>query len=259
MMLSTIVVHLDDSPQCATRMQWAAQLAGAHRAQLIGLAAPGIGLSPPADRQASIESLVSAFERGATEQQLPQATARRDDRPIDQALAELALACDLVVMGQDASEDALSPGLVQRILMRSGCPVLMLPRRGEPVRPVGRVMIAWDGSRAASRSVRDALPLLAKAEEVHLVCLQRSQSPVVSRLQLNDVRHWLARHRVDVRLHWEPVNDDIGEELLLRATRLKADLVVMGGYGHSPLAEALLGGVTRTLLWRTHVPLFLSH
>ena len=257
-MLSTIVVHLDDSPRCAARMQCAAQLASTHRAQLIGLAAPSIGRSPSANAQASIESLTSAFDRGAVELQLPQAKSRRDDRPIDQALAEFALACDLVVMGQDESEDPF-PGLVQRVLLRGGCPVLMIPSRGEPIRLVRRVMIAWDGSRAASRSARDALPLLAKAEEVHLVCLQRSQSPVVSRLQLNDVRHWLARHRVDVRLHWEPVNDDIGEELLLRAKRLQADLVVMGGYGHSPLAEALFGGVTRTLLRRTHVPLFLSH
>jgi nucleotide-binding universal stress UspA family protein len=51
----------------------------------------------------------------------------------------------------------------------------------------------------------------------------------------------------------------IGEMLLSRAADFGADLIVMGGYGHSRLRELVLGGVTRTLLKTMTVPVLLSH
>ena len=47
--------------------------------------------------------------------------------------------------------------------------------------------------------------------------------------------------------------------LLRRANDLGVDLVVMGGYGHSRMAEFLLGGVTRRLLAQMTTPVLLSH
>ena len=41
-----------------------------------------------------------------------------------------------------------------------------------------------------------------------------------------------------------------GDVILAEAAEEGADLLVMGGYGHSKLREALLGGATRTLLGR---------
>jgi nucleotide-binding universal stress UspA family protein len=43
------------------------------------------------------------------------------------------------------------------------------------------------------------------------------------------------------------------------AERLKVDLMVMGGYGHSRLREMLLGGVTYDLLHQAPVPLIIAH
>ena len=36
-------------------------------------------------------------------------------------------------------------------------------------------------------------------------------------------------------------------------------MIVAGGYGHSRLREALVGGVTRTLLGSMTVPVLMSH
>jgi len=47
--------------------------------------------------------------------------------------------------------------------------------------------------------------------------------------------------------------------LLSRVSDLSADLIVMGGYGHSRVTEFLLGGVTRRLLAQMTVPVLLSH
>ena len=42
-------------------------------------------------------------------------------------------------------------------------------------------------------------------------------------------------------------------------TTLPAELVVMGGYGHSRLKETVFGGVTREMLESMTVPTLMSH
>ncbi|MCP4318500.1 MAG: universal stress protein, partial [Hyphomicrobiales bacterium] len=52
---------------------------------------------------------------------------------------------------------------------------------------------------------------------------------------------------------------DIADVLLRHAIDKNADLIVMGGYGHSYLQEWLLGGTTRDLLSKTEFPVLLVH
>jgi nucleotide-binding universal stress UspA family protein len=47
--------------------------------------------------------------------------------------------------------------------------------------------------------------------------------------------------------------------LLVLAEDRKADLLVMGCYGHSRYREILLGGVSRTALRRAPLPVLLAH
>jgi nucleotide-binding universal stress UspA family protein len=49
------------------------------------------------------------------------------------------------------------------------------------------------------------------------------------------------------------------ETLLSRAADMGADLLVMGGYGHSRLRELVLGGTTRTVLASMTVPTLMAH
>jgi nucleotide-binding universal stress UspA family protein len=51
----------------------------------------------------------------------------------------------------------------------------------------------------------------------------------------------------------------VSAALLAEAKRRKADLIVMGGYGHSRLREWLLGGVTHDLMHHAPVPLVVAH
>ena len=53
--------------------------------------------------------------------------------------------------------------------------------------------------------------------------------------------------------------NSVGEVLLDQAARQKADLIVMGAYGHSRLREIALGGVTRYMLKHATVPVLMSH
>jgi len=47
--------------------------------------------------------------------------------------------------------------------------------------------------------------------------------------------------------------------ILSHAADSSADMIVMGGYGHSRLREFVLGGVTRGLLESMTVPVLMSH
>jgi nucleotide-binding universal stress UspA family protein len=52
---------------------------------------------------------------------------------------------------------------------------------------------------------------------------------------------------------------DVADVLLSHAADIAADLIVMGGYGHSRLRQFVLGGVTRSILGSMTVPVFMSH
>jgi nucleotide-binding universal stress UspA family protein len=47
--------------------------------------------------------------------------------------------------------------------------------------------------------------------------------------------------------------------MLDQALAMDADLIVMGGYGHSRTGEFIFGGVTRDMLTLSSVPLLLAH
>jgi nucleotide-binding universal stress UspA family protein len=47
--------------------------------------------------------------------------------------------------------------------------------------------------------------------------------------------------------------------VLSNAADVGADMIVMGGYGHSRLREFMLGGATRGILESMTVPVLMSH
>jgi nucleotide-binding universal stress UspA family protein len=276
----SILVHLDESPRCAIRTEIAASLALAHGAHLRGLAPAGV-VNLPARvtpltagspnylelAQASLNeratALVHEFEQRVRMIGVESFDGRADEQYTVPSLVQQAGVHDLVVLGQtDRSSPSatLDVAVPEQVLMHGGTATLVMPTTGRFERIGQNVVIAWNATRESARAVHDAMPILRRARVVHLVCLEReSDLRHISRLQINDARDWLVRHGVELHVHQEPVRGDVGEALLSRADDLGADLVVMGGYGHSRMAEFLLGGVTRRLLAQMTTPVLLSH
>ena len=120
-------------------------------------------------------------------------------------------------------------------------------------------MVCWDGSRNAARAIADALPLLARAKAVEVVIVtgKPGESDEIAGA---DIAHHLARHGLKVEVERLVARDiDITSTLLSRAADLGADLIVMGGYGHSRWREFVLGGATRGILASMTVPVLMSH
>jgi nucleotide-binding universal stress UspA family protein len=167
---------------------------------------------------------------------------------------------DLVVVGQPQRQKSLPDEVVDEgVLFESGRPVIFVPFIQKGSMKLDRIMVCWDGSRTAARAIADAMPLLKKAKQVEVVII--SAKPGKSdEVPGADLGQHLARHglKVDVKRITSP-DIDVASTILSYAADSSADMIVMGGYGHSRLREFVLGGATRGLLEAMTVPVLMSH
>jgi len=167
---------------------------------------------------------------------------------------------DMVVVGQPDRDAGVPDEIIDEgVLFESGRPVIFVPYIFKGAAKLDRVMVCWDGSRAATRAVADSLPLLGKAKQVEIVIVSTGR-PKSDEIPGADLGQHLARHglKVDVKRITSP-DIDVPSTILSYAADSSADLIVMGGYGHSRLREFVLGGATRGLLESMTVPVLMSH
>jgi nucleotide-binding universal stress UspA family protein len=181
-----------------------------------------------------------------------------------EALIELANSVDLTITGQLPPNSGANGAALFRpedLVMAAGRPVLIVPYAGEFETVGRRALIAWDGSREASRALHDALPLLVDAETATIIFVASQEKELDQRQPaLKRVARHLHRHGIQANPEATLCRDlAVSDVLLSRAADLAADLIVAGGYHHSQLREALLGGVSRGLLDHMTVPVLMSH
>jgi nucleotide-binding universal stress UspA family protein len=167
---------------------------------------------------------------------------------------------DLVVVGQ-REPDRMSPAdlFAEGALFEAGRPVVMVPYIQKEGLRLGRVLMCWDGSRTAARAMGDALPFLTRAKQVDVVIVATGRAKS-DEIPGADVGHHLARHGIKVDVKRIVAEDvDVPNTILSYAADVSADLIVMGGYGHSRLREFVLGGATRGILGSMTVPVLMSH
>jgi nucleotide-binding universal stress UspA family protein len=280
MAIKDLLVHVDSTPAAAARLEAALLLAEPFAARVTALyllAEPFLrgvaGLHAPAEvvrehlahAEAEAETVFAAAREAAARRRVSLLT-QRETGSLDRLpglLARDARNTDLVVVGQPnpstgSSDEAL---LVEAAFMETGRPALVMPHVGAGTMPPRRVVIAWDASREASRAVHDALPLLRLAEDVVVLVVDpKSLGARIGRQPGSGVAAHLAQHAVKVRVkRVESDRRGMGEFILAQADEEAADLLVMGGYGHSRLREMLVGGVTRHMLEHATVPVLLAH
>jgi nucleotide-binding universal stress UspA family protein len=135
-------------------------------------------------------------------------------------------------------------------------PLIAVPERARSFAVGGHAMVAWDGSAPSMHALQAAVPLLERAGEVTIVAVDNGSIQT----RASEAAEYLSRHGVKpVVRRLADTGVAAGAVLLDEIRILEADYVVMGGYGHSPLREAVFGGVTRRMLTESPVPLFLAH
>ena len=163
-------------------------------------------------------------------------------------------------MGQsEPDQPAVGDLIIEAALFDTGRPVLVVPYIQRAGLRLDRILLCWDGSRSAARAAADALPFLRRGRLVEVVTVA-SEPAKTDEMPGADIAQHLARHDVKVELNRiVTVETDVASTILSHAADSSADLLVMGGYGHSRLREFILGGVTREILSSMTVPTLMSH
>ena len=292
-----ILALVSDGARSEAVLALAARLAARHGAALqavhaVAPATSGAYLSPEAAALAiDLTQRADAERHDAAAARVAAAAARSglaiplqpaEADPVA-ATAALAHCSDLVVLAQRPldGDDGTDAGFPGRLLVRAGAPLLFVPAvdtlEPEPdgAPPCGRrVLVAWAPKRESARALRDALPLLAVAEQVEVVRMADAGEAADAPEPLDAVLAHLQHHGVNARAHrlvrasggagggllpdWNP-DVPVAEALLSHAADTGADLLVMGGYGHPRAWELALGGVTRTMLKSMTLPVLMSH
>ena len=167
---------------------------------------------------------------------------------------------DLSIVGQAEPEtSAVEDIIAEAALFESGRPVIVVPYIQKAPLKLDRVMLCWDGSRAAARAIADAMPLLERAGRVEVVIVANERGKQ-DEIAGADMGAHLARHGLDVEVKRTTLGGiDVADVILSHAADAGSDFIVMGGYGHSRLREFVLGGVTRSIFRSMTIPVLMSH
>lgn len=273
MSYKSILLHLDERARCSERLQLGCALARRFDAHLVGLFAlgasriPSYALAEAGPLVQEIETRRRTEAARAAEAEFRAAERRAGVKAewrlsMDDAAAALrlsALYADLVIAAQPEREDPFSAPFAGELILSVGRPVLFVPYAGSFPDVGNRVLVAWNASREAARAVSDALPLLERAAAVEVVAFD-PRAGEHGEVPGADLALYLARHGVKASAARQRAPGlDVGSQILSRAADTGADLIVMGGYGHSRMREMVLGGATRALLQAMTVPVLMSH
>lgn len=179
---------------------------------------------------------------------------RLDD--LDKNVVDLARTHDFAFVVHDL-EGGAKCEITEAVIFGSGGPVVVFPGQETPAH-LNAVAIAWDGSRAAARAVRDALPILSLARSVFLITVRDDK--VVDAQGIAEVRRLLDHHEIE-NGHIQAIKGDLPIGRLLQESAMANDagLLVMGAYGHNRVREFILGGATRGVLDHLLLPILMSH
>jgi len=215
-------------------------------------------------REQRIQQEVGAAQ-GRFEQAMAAARIQADWRSSEvgepvETLSVRARYADLVAVAQPAEHDHDGRALVEALVLTGGAPVLVAPPSGTYAGAFQRIVLAWDGGLSARRALDASLAFLTAARVVEVVVVEDGGSSAVDQPALDALLARLARHGVQAQPRRIGQGlDGAGAALLTHAATFDADLLVMGAFGHSRAVEAIVGGVTRTVLTRAHLPVLLAH
>lgn len=169
---------------------------------------------------------------------------------------------DVIIVGpRDVSEHGNRPSdMVGDLVMGSRTPVLVVPENNASFDVNAPVLVAWNGSAEACAALRASLPLLQTASQVYLASVAEDNPKDRHKLPPVDGAKYLSRYGIHAELVEVPKGEAAIADTLESAAQMReCSAMVMGAYGHSRLAQMLMGGVTRRSLTDPALPILMAH
>ncbi len=270
MSYKSIIVNLAVDAPPAAMVKLGIELAERFGARLIGLAAADVPPLVATGNGMVYEGEIMQIQRTEIEKRLAELRAEferlvpasifsewgQSVSSPTRFLSVSARMADLVVTGSEKGENVFRAVDVGSLVLGAGRPVLVAASNVEHVM-AKTVLVAWKDTREARRAIADALPFLAKANEVVIATIDTDRDEGI-RDSLADVAVFLEHHGIMARTESIAGEAD-GDQLLTFARSIHADLIVSGAYGHSRLREWAFGGVTHSLIEESGINRFMSY
>lgn len=170
------------------------------------------------------------------------------------ALSKASDFADLIVVSSRVRDDERHSHS-EKLPLKARRPVLAVPPGSRGLDANGVALVAWDGSGPCNEAVRAAIPLLRCAKEVVLLEFNQPEGAFA----MTDMATYLSRHGIAAELVERSTDRALADSIMEHAAHRNATYIVMGAYSMPRPAEAVFGGVTRSMLLKSEVPLFLAH
>lgn len=272
--MKSILLHIDSDACMDARMQVALDIARACDGHITCLQAVSFEVFAPGDIYGSAMAAAMPQIKQAAERLRAEIEAEFENEDVswewrflygqaEHKLLEQSPLHDVIIVGPyDIGEiEGSGPSaMAGDLALRAPAPVLIVPGDTKRLDVEAPILCAWNGSAEAAVALRFALPLMKLSRKVYLATVAEKDGKARSELPASEAAKFLSRNGVEAEVVEIPPGEARISDTLFSAAQMRdCGLFVMGAYGHSRLAELLLGGVTRRIITDPQMPILLAH
>lgn len=271
--MKSLLLHIDGDSCMEARMQVALDIARATGAHITCLQAVSFEVFAPGDFYGSAMAAAMPKIKEAAEELRAKIEADLANEDVswewqflygmaEHRLLEQSALHDVIIVGPNdvGEEGKRASRMVGELVLKAPVPVLVVPKSTKRLDVTAPMLVAWNGSSEACVALRAATPLLSYASKVFLASVAEETDKQRFDFPATEGAQYLSRYDIDAEIVEVTRGDAKISDTLFSAAQMRGcSMMVMGAYGHSRLAEMLLGGVTRRSLNDPQLPIFLAH
>lgn len=277
-MVKKIILALDQSQVGQDARTYAISLAKDHKAEILGVSVldtPWLTASQPEplggstfkirhdteviqSTQIQIDELMQSFKKDCKLENVSAQAIEIEGFPANE-IEMASYEADLIVVGKTTDFhfelDQDSDHTVKHIAHNNPRPVIIVPQVPDKS---NIILVAYDGKIRSSRALHMFLLLkLGQNKIIHIIHINKNEKEgkeiVSAALKL------CQSYEVKAESHIIQSESPPQDVILNYSGILKAEIIVLGGFGNTLLRETLFSSCSKVLLKKSQIPLFIHH